>query len=152
MKPVKQTQFDPDYKSPESGNCYAACVASILEVGLDKVRNFCSFEGDWQRTTNKWLSNNHGYSLLSIELEENTLPINCLADKTWCLLSGKSPRGDYSHCIVGQYRLEGQGHKVYFVHDPHPDNTMIIGWPTSVDFFIKTNPATIQRDYPYKAG
>ncbi|KKL84801.1 hypothetical protein LCGC14_1961060, partial [marine sediment metagenome] len=38
MKPIYQTRFaGPDAPVAEQGNCFAACLASILECSLEEV-------------------------------------------------------------------------------------------------------------------
>lgn len=54
MKCVEQTKLDyPD------GNCFAACVASILELSLDKVPHFQG--DDWYERWQEWLSERNLY-------------------------------------------------------------------------------------------
>lgn len=50
MKPVDQTTF-----GAKEGNCFAACLASVLELPIEKVPNFC-VSSDWQRLCNAWLA------------------------------------------------------------------------------------------------
>ena len=49
MKPVDQTIL-----TAPGGNCFAACVASILELPLADVPNFCS-EERWWNALQIWL-------------------------------------------------------------------------------------------------
>lgn len=39
MKPVNQTQF-----KPPDGDCLSACIASILELPLNKVPNYIAYD------------------------------------------------------------------------------------------------------------
>lgn len=55
MKPVHQTNFQRG-----TGNCFAACLASILEMPLEEVPNFCHEGSDadgstWLERTARWL-------------------------------------------------------------------------------------------------
>lgn len=122
MKPVDQTIFDG-----VNGDCMAACVASILEVAIEDVPNFCA------GATDKW------FERLADWLEPNGLyPLCFTLDGEWRpqglhVLAGKSPRGDWLHAVVAK------GREV--VHDPHPSRAGIL---TQVDvtLFIPFDPAT----------
>lgn len=52
MIPVDQTLF-----GERKGNCFAACVASILELPLVEVPNFCvmHWDSDWFQPFSDWL-------------------------------------------------------------------------------------------------
>ena len=49
MKPVDQTRFG----SPD-GNCFAACVASLLEIPLEEAPNLMNLD-EWYRAFEVWL-------------------------------------------------------------------------------------------------
>ncbi len=58
MKPVFQTKFGgADAPEEDQGNCMAACLASIFEVGLDGVPDFIGQieSGKWWFTLSEWL-------------------------------------------------------------------------------------------------
>jgi hypothetical protein len=109
MKPVFQTKFgDPD------GNCLAACLASILEIGLDQIPDFGN-DSAWYDRFSQWMVTN-------FDVKPIDLSISQLEKWEWNLngyhlINGKSPRGDFYHSVVG---LDGE-----MVHDPHPDGTGI---------------------------
>lgn len=51
MKAIDQTTFGKE------GNCFAASLASVLELPLDSVPNFCvAYPSDWFAKTNEWLA------------------------------------------------------------------------------------------------
>ena len=110
MIPVMQTQFG----SPR-GNCFAACIASILEVPLRTVPNFCEQE-NWREATNEWLKP-MGLCYLDV-----TLPGDARDElvRFWQfhVISGDGPRG-LRHSVVG---FAGE-----IVHDPHPDGGGVAG-------------------------
>ena len=134
MKPVDQTLF-----GEAEGNYQAACLASILELPLDRVPNFC---GDpprthaWQKAQNEWLAF-YGLVILTVELrDDGQLPsMNFLVDGVICIVSGKSPRGDFDHAVVGRYRLSTNRHWLEYIHDPHPSRHFLPK-PRSVGFFV----------------
>ena len=101
-KPVNQTKF-----GKFEGNCLAACLASIFGIGIEDVPDF-GLDTLWYTRFEKWMI--EIFSLQPVDLD-----IANLADwkpKGYHLISGKSPRGDYDHCIVGK---NGRP-----VHDPYP--------------------------------
>jgi hypothetical protein len=130
MIPVTQTKVVVKNSKGEEvvrGNCYAACIASLLEVPIDQVPNvevFFHIEDSsyWQEVMLTFL-NSKGWELSSdhrfrvfhneeIGVEEGKREewIKELTDKYY-LVSGKSQRGVYHICIYQNGKL---------VHDPHP--------------------------------
>lgn len=118
MKPVMQTKFGkPD------GNCWEACIASILEVALHPEWkaagtadvHYLDFQGDdWAEKTEAWLAD-RGLALLRLRIDLYD------ADErrywrqfpAYWIGSGPSPHGDFQHAVV----YKG----IELVHDPHPD-------------------------------
>lgn len=101
MKPVNQTRFgDP------GGNCFSACVASLLELPLDEVPYFMEPE-DWMGFFTDWLRP-HGFSPICFKALVGDEADRCLPG--YYILGGKSSRGN--HAVVAK------GSKI--VHDPHP--------------------------------
>ena len=117
MKPVRQTIFGkPD------GNCFQACVASLLEVPLEEVPSF----------TEKW------WLELEAWLESRGLAPLLL---TWPLAKGSYFCLDTHYIACG---LAGRGlrHSVIYknqelIHDPHPDNTGLVEEPDTVILFVR---------------
>lgn len=96
---MDQTTFgDP------GGNCFSACVASILELPLAEVPYFMGAD-DWSAFFANWLRP-HGFCPIWFNLVEDAerfLP-------GFYILGGKSSRGN--HAVVAQGST--------IVHDPHP--------------------------------
>lgn len=109
MRPVEQTKF-----APPDGDCFAACVASVLEVSVADVPNFHA--DDWLARWNDWLAP------LNVELVMTTCvdgaPHPCLT-RGYALLGARSPRGDWNHAVVCR---DGA-----IVWDPHPKRDMGVG-------------------------
>lgn len=125
MIPAHQTIF-----GDRRGNCFAACIASVLEIPIYNVPNFCLAE-DWLVQAIRF-AKSHGYGLLHVQDGKG---VRLLAAETSCysLVTGKSPRGDFLHSVV--YRgLE-------MAHDPHPSGDGLGGDPEDWIFFIAINPA-----------
>lgn len=109
MKPIMQTKFGAD-----EGNCFAACVASMLEINIDDVPDFYTLaqekKSHWSILFEQWLLEN--YEIYPLFLyEHHQLPVFYIA-------GGDSWR-DIPHSVI--YKT-GE-----MVHDPHPDGTGIRG-------------------------
>lgn len=104
MKKVYQTIF-----SKPDGNCFNACLASILELSIKEVPCFHEPRGEWYNKYKEWLRQKYGFDLIAIinwdENKENYPHV-------YAIVSGSSPRG-LAHSTV-YFGLE-------MVHDPHPD-------------------------------
>lgn len=98
MLPQRQTEFG------DTGNCLAACVATLLEIPLSTVPNFMR-QPNWYNAFSRWLWE-RGYAIVSVNSFHRE-PVIAI---------GQSPRGR-AHAVIYQYgRL---------IFDPHPDNTGI---------------------------
>ena len=86
MKPVYQTRY-----GAKTGNCFQACIASLFELNLQDVPDFCNRydDGSYHKEFVKWL-NKKGYSAISVKA--NSLYSHCLKN---CLVltAGKNKDG-----------------------------------------------------------
>jgi len=120
MKPVYQTIY-----GRPNGNSFAACVASILEMNLEDVPNFCAGDNPrWMNDLNKWLYQ-FGLGALTVAFQ-GEIPI----EKGWCCAGGHSHTGVMHAVVMKDMKM---------VHNPHP------GWGELIDivdytFFIALNP------------
>lgn len=119
MKPVDQTRFfDPDNQEPP-GDCFAACMASILEKQIQDVPDqmvHWSPGGDPQHSWTLHMIDVQRYlavaGLQYIEVDAKTIRLDEF-HPCYGILSGPSPRdADILHAVVG---FGGD-----IVHDPHP--------------------------------
>lgn len=111
MKPVDQTLFGAD-----QGNCFSACVASLLEVRIDALPNFCwhftnDSEDSWVEHTRRWLVNHYCVDLLMLTSLPDGFP-----PQAFYLVGGMSKRV-LLHSVI---YLDGK-----LAHDPHPDRSGI---------------------------
>lgn len=112
MKPVDQTTF-----GVPGGNCFSACVASLLEMPIDDVPYFmgdCDEDGgggDWFDRFTEWLRG-HGFYPVCLE--------NYVPDGLH-ILSGKSPRHPETQTL---HSVVANGAAI--VHDPHPSRAGIL--------------------------
>src|SRR5262245_45006179 len=98
MKPVDQTVFGLPH-----GNCFAACVASVIELPIEKVPNFV-LEGDrWFDAAAEWLDE-RGYTLLWVKRDAVACgyldPRPLINAGHYLIVSGTSPRGEFLHCVI----------------------------------------------------
>jgi len=121
MKPVHQNIY-----GEPNGNCLQAAVASIFEVGLDKVPHFCKPPNDdWQERYDDWLAE-RGLQLMTVDARQcrqaGWIP------RGYHIIAGQSPRFDCQHAVVG---LNGK-----VIHDPHPSGDGLESEETW-DVFVK---------------
>lgn len=130
MKPITQTCL-----GQSTGNCLTACLASIMEVRIDEapqayVGDGSGFNEDdlvahWERTLmQRMAAMGWDWTMWPSALAAETLEVD-----EYCVLGGKSPRGDYGHAVVGQWTKDG----MLVVHDPHPEGGGLDGGFTCFD-------------------
>ena len=116
MKPIDQTTF-----GHPGGNCFSACVASIMELSLEQVPYFMAAPEDrWYARFEAWLERRGLYPLM--------LPIpdgpRGWAPSGYHILSGNSPRKpedpEALHSVVGYHGR--------ILHDPHPSRAGLLSW------------------------
>ncbi len=116
MKPTQQTILG------DNGDCFRACVASILELPIADVPHFCVAPPDWWERFGQWLME-RGYCAVEVRLPaEFAVPADI-----WCIMSGCSPRGRM-HSVVGRFKYGAKCAEL--AYDPHP----------SGDFFGDKDP------------
>jgi len=135
----------------KTGDCFATCLACLLELPLNEVPNFKALQEqnnnyDMVVVADKWLRENHKKRIISIEMynRENTEPLteqpllNRVIDPNdLVILSGESPRkkanGDKRyHAVIAKPQVWGYE----LVHDPHPDRAGIVGQPYGVMWLV----------------
>jgi hypothetical protein len=114
MKPIKQTLF---FDKDGVGNCFEACIASILEINLEEVPMF--HDNDWFPYFFEWLVSK-GYSYHGT-LNPDRITTYNKGVNGYFIVAGDSPRG--SHIKGGHAVVYKDG---IMVHDPHPDNTGVL--------------------------
>ena len=152
MKPVMQTRTGNNPDGP--GNCFSACVASILECSLVdlpdeaeivkelKIKHASKWEGWpdrfkwghswkelWDRTQRECMR--RGLAMLEVKG-----PFASEPPEAWCIISATSPRGILHSCV-------GFGSKI--LHDPHPDGGGIAEEDRTYIYFVAIDPHTAAR-------
>lgn len=114
MKPVDQTTF-----GHPGGNCFSACVASILGLPISEVPYFMGEPGEpggkWAGRLSEFLRP-RGYYALHFNIDPERLDREVLWPEGYFIRCGKSARGD--HAVVAK------GAEV--VHDPHPSRAGLL--------------------------
>lgn len=126
MKPVMQTTFfDPKLSiddTKQRGNCWTACIASMLELDIEEVPNFVQIGSEGGENyfdhTLRFLKE-HGYQLINI-----SQPDAVALKDVYYIQSGISPRGPDVNGENVYHAVIYQNGKL--AHDPHPDNTGIL--------------------------
>lgn len=104
MTPVDQTTF-----GFPGGNCFSACVASLLDLQIDDVPYFGHDDVWWDRAT-EWLAP-HGLWPLCVFFENAPDPPPALH-----ILTGRSPREPDDPKALHSVVARGDD----IIHDPHP--------------------------------
>ena len=123
MKPVMQTV----YGAPD-GDCFQACVASILEMDLEDATHACKGDNpEWMFDLNDWLEP-FGLGALTVAFQ-NEAPIK----HGYCCACGPCGPESLKHSVVlKDFKL---------VHNPHEGWGELEGKPQDYTFFIVLDPA-----------
>jgi hypothetical protein len=92
MKPVEQTILAPPH-----GDCFRACIASILELPIEEVPNPHAPEEHWWEAWHEWLVP-RGLQLVEWHLPRDQ-PVYCPLRGYW-IATVTSPSRSCNHCIV----------------------------------------------------
>ncbi len=138
------------------GNCYAACIASVLEIPLDRVPSPTEHEGSafagWQEyeaRVDAAVLAPRGLQLLSFKACEE---MGAWTPRGFSLLGAQSPRSDWLHSVVcydGEIVWDPRSdwlHSVVcydgeIVWDPHPTRDQGTGERVDWTVFCKLDPA-----------
>jgi hypothetical protein len=146
MNPIDQTRFnigEPLEGAP--ANCFAAAIASILEVSLSAVPDEADFwkpgmgleeSGKlYEPAVHAWLRE-RGYLLICVDVV-NVFYAGAEFDP-FCILSGLSPRNPKVH-----HAIVARGNKP--VHDPHPSRDYLAGDPNKwmYELFVPVNAGAL---------
>lgn len=141
--PVDQTVFGNGSGGSEPGNCFAACIASLLGLPVDLTPNFAAAgaEGRWSRAANAWLM---GFGLSYVDLSwngEDGKPIvlpqwvfdDWIAETQYYVAGGPAERG-FEHCVV----MRGRSREL--AHDPHPSKAGLLA-VNGIGFLVVHDPS-----------
>lgn len=173
MNPVYQTIFtgpgQPGFGPGNVGDCLRACLASILEVPLDRVPHFADYPasymaafpderdpltadhgGLWYRNARRWLRDVPldlvGYQADALAEVGSFLAADPCCWPRHLIGTVPSPRGDFDHSVV----LDLDGTVVW---DPHPDQDAYPLAPTRFEAVVSLyDPAPPSVDDEAAAG
>jgi hypothetical protein len=110
MIPVYQTIFSDESKGIH-GNCFPACLASLLETTIEEIPQFQTMETNWFPQLWEFLLK-HGYEFKGTGKKEDIQTYN-IGISGYYIVNGSSPRGiKRGHAIVYYNGMP--------IHDPHP--------------------------------
>ena len=125
MIPVDQTTF-----GAPGGNCFSACVASILELPISEVPYFMSAPDDWWGPFKAWCVERGIYPFYMPPAEVNGVPrVPPPAPAGFAIMCGPAPRRAIAR--EGVTYTENPLHAVVacdgaMVHDPNPERTGLV--------------------------
>ena len=129
---VDQTEFEAN-----KGNALQACVASALNLTLDKVPNFLADPNGYLAAINTFLAPRR-LGFVKVPLKDQKPFYASPGAHIVCILTGKSPRGNHKHCVLA--RMETEGFEL--LHDPHPSREMITDYEWA-GLFVALTPSTL---------
>jgi len=95
-----------------TGNCFEACIASLLECPLHAVPDFPRDNGDFIEAVQRWLSSTENMFYCRVPVDEDSdAAAAFVTGDVWHVIEGVSERGGQHACVGLNGRL---------VHDPHP--------------------------------
>jgi hypothetical protein len=109
MKPVKQTRH-----GKTDGNCFAACVASLLGVELkeiDELLHPTETDSDWFKPLQKYLRKHH-LTFVNVSLKHGW-PMSEIPS-LYVIASGMNHKHTCRHSVVAKI----EGATLQMVHDP----------------------------------
>lgn len=126
MQRVDQTINGDGEEGRPVGNCWQACIASLLDMPIDQVPHFARDEPEWWfYKTCLFVLRQTGYNLGCFNPD---FPIT--EPGGYVIATGRSPRGDYSHSVI----LDGVTGEL--AHDPHESRAGLEGPPVDVFCFV----------------
>jgi hypothetical protein len=109
------------------GNCFAAYIASILEISIEELPDFHK-EWNWREALNIYLQK---FCLFYFEVSlPGDMRDELISYWGYHIICGDSPRG-LRHAVVG--------YKGEMIFDPHPEGGGVSG-ELEYGFFIPLNP------------
>lgn len=118
MSTFADQEYLHDPENGSVGDCWRACIASVIGRPIAEVPHFVRDHGDegWFEATNAWLAEHVGQTFLYYDGEHAARAERRheVTPREYVLLDGKSPRGDWYHVVVAD-AVTGE-----VVHDPHP--------------------------------
>lgn len=140
MIPVFQTIF-PTEGDASKGNCFAACVASLLEIPLGSVPHVMSEDNNWRILTNEWLALHKWMGTVEIHIETEEAHLYQLPPNLYVIVSGRTTRHPTRlHAVVARTLLTGSTWE--YLHDPCPNGNFLTV-ATHLMWLVPLDPARL---------
>jgi hypothetical protein len=132
MTPQRQ-QFRHKPDAGITGDCFRACIASLLDLSIDNVPHFYDGTNDGPQTPEQTEAIRSWFAARDMILIETAWSMTveealAFSAERWpglhIVMGGRSPRGVNHVVIIRNGKM---------VHDPHPDEAGIVG-PTDDGF------------------
>lgn len=151
MKPVFQKII-----CKERGDCFSACLASLLEVPLESVPSFNALAIDSGLNYPVSIAYNHirdwlaglGFTLMSTSFKQVHDYRSMLGQYALLTVPSQKFGPTCSHCVIGQYQWDPKhgpetAIKLFIVHDPNPGNAPYPDdlEPSLVKFLVPKSPS-----------
>ena len=97
MKKVFQTKFGSE------GNCFAACIASLVETDIENLPFLSNYKDNWDKyldATNEYLRTNFEIILLYNDYEDWADYINDNFKNSFYIVSGDSNKDGLEHAVL----------------------------------------------------
>lgn len=140
MIPIHQDQFGAPNSGEPLGNCFPACLASLMHLPLAAVPHFYENmvdptvpqdEKTWWGIAD-WCAL-RGWGILAWNCPLNEFMHRSLSGGL-LIGSGESPRFPGTmHAVVGRF----EGKRWVTLHDPHPSGDGILGEPSMVELLFR---------------
>lgn len=119
MTPVFQTRFGAD------GNCWPACLASLLECTIEEVDHCACHNEGWQERTQEFLAKRGLFWIEIVFTQTGVLPFTSPPNGSLCIIGCVTAR-KRPHVVVARVveiaaTFDGHPrHRYDVVHDPMP--------------------------------
>ena len=125
-----------------TGDCMRSVIACLMSKEcVTEVPNFMrDGESKFDEYMLKWLEENN---LEWIEVDYESWLKSFYMPVGFCGITGKSPRGEYDHIVVGEIKKRQEEDKIfrdiYFIHDTSPfaDGSFIDGGIKYIGFLVR---------------
>jgi len=154
MIKINQTRFGGlDKPIEEQGNCFQACIASILEIPLEQAFDCIPFDTDpkaerfehqpWYVEFNNWLSK-FGLASIYLEWKPTTPAVTPLIGYHMAEVKSNTLKNGESHCVVI--------HNGELVHDPNPKSKVNGDDLLGVYLIVPLDVANLRKPLPVIGG
>lgn len=141
MKPVAQTLL-----KPPDGDCFAACVASILELPLATIPNIAPLQGTED-------GRDEGWQIIQRYLAGFGLALNHIDQDQFSGLPEWNSRPYIPGWWIATHELDGVGHATVWENDvmvwnpfPGRHDDVELGELVMAEWFVALDPAKVVRD------